>query len=178
MNEDTYFHPDPSLDLVLTRQTEVSPELVWKAWTTPDLLMQWFCPKPWKVSDCTIDLRPGGRFWTVMESPEGEKFPGDACYLEVVENRRLVWTSALLPGYRPKVSAGAESGVDMFSFTAVIELAPYGLGTTYTATVIHADEEARRKHEGMGFEGGWGTAFSQLVELMSMPFRVPSEPAW
>jgi uncharacterized protein YndB with AHSA1/START domain len=167
MNEDTHFHTDPSLDLVLIRQTNVSPELVWKAWTTPDLLMQWFCPKPWKVSECKIDLRPGGRFWTVMESPEGEQFPGDACYLEVVENRRLVWTSALLPGYRPKLPVGAESGMDMFSFTAIIEFQPNGSGTTYTATVIHADEAARKRHEGMGFESGWGTAFDQLVELMS-----------
>jgi len=167
MNDNARFHPDPSLDLVLVRHSQVSPELVWKAWTTPSLLMQWFCPKPWKVSDCKIDLRPGGRFWTVMESPAGEKSPGDACYLEVIENRRLVWTNTLLPGYRPKVLNAAGNGMDIFPFTAVIEIEPNGSGSTYTATVIHADEESRKKHEGMGFEIGWGLAFDQLVELMS-----------
>ncbi len=66
------FRPDPSLDLVLTRKTHVPVELVWKALVTSELLMQWFCPQPWKVSECSIDLGPGGRFDIVMESPEGE----------------------------------------------------------------------------------------------------------
>jgi uncharacterized protein YndB with AHSA1/START domain len=158
---------DPSLDLVLIRHTDVPIELVWKALTTPELLMQWFCPRPWKISECRMDLRPGGEFYTVMESPEGEQFPGSACNLEVVENRRWVWTSALLPGYRPNEKHGGDSGTDMFNFTAVIELEPNGTGTTYKATAIHAKEAARKQHEEMGFEGGWGTAFGQMVELMS-----------
>ena len=54
--------PDPKLDLVLEREIDVPVDLVWKAWTTPSHLRQWFCPKPWTVSDCTIDLRPGGAF--------------------------------------------------------------------------------------------------------------------
>ncbi len=48
------------------RFVEVPKELVWKAWTPPEHLMQWF----WKTTDCEIDLRPGGLFRTVMQSPE------------------------------------------------------------------------------------------------------------
>ncbi len=166
MNESTTFTPDPSLDLVLVRQTHVPVELVWKAWTTPALLMQWFCPRPWKVVDCKLDLRPGGQFYTVMESPEGDQFPGNGCILEVVENRKFVWTSGLLPGYRPKVSVPSSENAD-FDFTAMVQFEPNEGGTTYTATVIHGDPEAKAKHQAMGFEGGWGAAFDQLVELMS-----------
>ncbi len=106
------WQPDPELDLVLERVVDVPPELVWKAWTEPKHLMPWFCPKPWTVTACDIDLRPGGRFYTVMCSPEGEEFPNEGCYLEVVPNERLVWTDALLTGYRPATSV--EEGVAHF----------------------------------------------------------------
>jgi uncharacterized protein YndB with AHSA1/START domain len=154
-------HPDldPRLDLVLEREIDVPRELVWKAWTTPEHLKQWFTPKPWQTVDCKIDLRPGGTFYTVMRSPEGEEFPGSGCYLEVVENEKLVWTSALLPGYRP-------SSEDGLSFTAVIMLESHGNGTKYTAIAMHKDEKNRGDHESMGFYDGWGTALDQLVALV------------
>ncbi len=167
MNSPHLFPVDPALDLVLERTAPVSPDLVWKAWTTPELLVQWFCPKPWSVSECDIDLRPGGRFFTVMQSPEGEKYPGESCYLEVVPGRRLVWTSAMDPGFRPKLPTDNDSGTDSFFFTAIIEMEPTETGCSYRATVKHAFPADREKHEAMGFHDGWGTVFDQLVELMS-----------
>ena len=95
------WQPDPKRDLVLERVVDVRRELVWAAWTQPEHLKKWFTPAPWSVAECDIDLRPGGVFRVVMQSPEGEKFPSTGCYLEVVPNERLVWTDALLPGFRP-----------------------------------------------------------------------------
>ena len=141
---------------------DVPKELVWRAWTEPKHLTPWFCPLPWKTIDCEIDLRPGGLFRTVMLSPEGKQFPSTGCYLEVIKNARLVWTSALLPGFRP-VFSSSTSTVD-FPFTAMLEFATQGNGTKYTATVIHADEAGRQKHVDMGFHEGWGTALDQLIE--------------
>jgi uncharacterized protein YndB with AHSA1/START domain len=146
--------PDPTLDLVLERDIDVPRPLVWKAWTTPEHVKQWFAPKPWSVSECVIDLRPGGVFRTVMRSPEGDTYPGDGCVLEVVPNERLVWTDALLPGYRPAPEP---------FFTAMIELRDSGGGTRYVATAIHRDAEGRKRHEDMGFLDGWGMALDQLV---------------
>ena len=51
--------PDPKLDLVLERVVDVPPHLVWEAWTQPEHLKKWFCPRPWKTIDCEMDLRPG-----------------------------------------------------------------------------------------------------------------------
>lgn len=152
---------NPQLDLSFERVVDVKPELVWKAWTTAEYLMKWFTPAPWKTVHCEIDLRPGGMFHTVMESPEGQRHPNTGCYLEVVPHRRLIWTGALLPGYRP-----ANLSADVpFVFTAVIELEPHGTGTRYTATVMHSTEDGRARHEAMGFHHGWGKALDQLVAL-------------
>ena len=146
--------PDPKLDLVLARVIDVPPELVWAAWTRPEHLSRWFTPAPWSVADCEIDLRPGGLFRTVMRSPAGQDFPNVGCYLEIVPNRRLVWTDLLLPGYRP-----AEQGL----LTAIVTLEPQGDGTRYTAIAMHRDEAGRKQHEAMGFREGWGKALDQLV---------------
>ena len=151
--------PDPRLDLVLERVVDVPPKLVWAAWTTPEYIKKWFTPAPWQTVDCEIDLRPGGIFRTVMRSPEGREFPNAGCYLEVVENEKLVWTAALGPGYRPQNVPGLPV------FTAVILLEPHGAGTKYTAIAIHGDAEAAKKHADMGFHDGWGKALDQLVAL-------------
>lgn len=148
--------PDPALDLVLERVIDVPPRAVWAAWTTPDLLRRWFCPLPWTVSDCEIDLRPGGMFRTTMRSPEGKEFPNLGCWLEIVPERRLVWTDTLLPGFRP--------GPHPF-ITAVITMEPQGTGTRYAAMALHRDAAEMKRHEEMGFREGWGAALEQLVAL-------------
>lgn len=149
--------PDPELDLVLERIVPVPPDLVWKAWTEPEHLKQWFVPKPWTIAEVELDLRPGGVFRTVMQSPEGERFDNPGCYLEVVEGKRLVFTDALQPGFRPSR--------DPF-FTAVVTIEPHGEGTRYVAVAMHRDAEGRLKHEDMGFHDGWGTCLDQMVELI------------
>ena len=151
------------LDLKLERIVDVPRRLVWEAWTQPKHLMQWFCPKPWSVSDCEIDLRPGGIFSTTMRSPEGVAFPNVGCYLEIVENEKLVWTDALLPGYRP--TATPQSGAGLL-FTAILLLGDAGSGTKYTAIAKHRDSADRKKHEEMGFHDGWSTVLDQLVEVV------------
>jgi Uncharacterized conserved protein len=164
MNQ-SIIRPNPKFDLVLQRVVDVPPELVWAAWTQPEHVKQWFTPKPWQTVDCEIDLRPGGMFRTTMRSPEGEDMPNIGCYLEIVPNQKLVWTSALQPGFRP-LHVPVGTGCHGMLFTAVISMEPHGSGAAYTAIAIHPDEESRRKHEEMGFHQGWGTALDQLVAVM------------
>jgi uncharacterized protein YndB with AHSA1/START domain len=148
---------DPTLDLVLERVVDVPPEKVWAAWTKPEHIEKWFTPAPWKTSDVVVELRPGGAFKSRMTGPEGQSFENAGCFLEIVENRRLVWTDCLRPGFRPSQAP---------FFTAVIEIEPHGSGTKYRAIARHADAEGREKHEKMGFHHGWGIALDQLVALM------------
>ena len=159
--------PDPRLDLTLERIVDISPARVWAAWTEPEHLKNWFTPAPWKTVDCEIDLRAGGIFRTVMRSPEGQEFPNVGCYLEVIENEKLVWTNALVPGFRPANPSVAEiADCGAIIFTAAILLEPHGNGTKYTALAMHKDEEGCKKHQEMGFHDGWGKALDQLVAHM------------
>ena len=159
------YQPNAKLDLTFERIVNVPKELVWRAWTQPQLIKQWFTPVPWQTVACEIDLRPGGMFRTVMRSPEGQDFPNLGCYLEVRENEKLVWTNAMLPGFRPvPPSAKADASVE-FLFSAMIELKSVANSTQYTATVIHANEAGCKQHAAMGFHEGWGKALDQLVEL-------------
>lgn len=147
---------DPALDLVLQRVVPVPPRLVWKAWTEPEHLMKWFCPAPWRVIECDLQLWPGGRSFTLMAGPDGERIPSEGCYLEVVPERRLVFTDALTAGFRPAAEP---------FFTGIISLEPEGTGTRYTAVARHGKPEGKLQHEKMGFHEGWGAALDQLVAL-------------
>jgi uncharacterized protein YndB with AHSA1/START domain len=159
------FTPNPELDLVLERTVPVSPERVWAAWTEPELILQWFTPAPWKTVECDIDLRRGGRSNVTMESPEGERFPNNGCYLEVEPGRLLVFTSVMGEGFRPITPANGAEGLP---FTGRIEIAPApDGGTRYRAIAIHADPDSCERHRAMGFHDGWGAALDQLVALMS-----------
>src|SRR5215217_5841216 len=144
-------------DLVLERVVDVPPSKVWEAWTTPEILMKWFTPDPWKTVSCRMDLVPGGATETVMESPEGQQFPNSGCILEVVPGRKLVFTDALKAGFRPSENP---------FMTAVVEIIPEGNGTRYRATAMHKDEETKKKHEEMGFHEGWGAALDQMVAVI------------
>jgi uncharacterized protein YndB with AHSA1/START domain len=86
--------PPSDRDLVLTRLIDAPREKVFRAWTDPDLLKQWFAPLPYTTPVTEIDVRPGGTSFIVMRSPEGNDMPLRGVYLEVVPNERLVFTDA------------------------------------------------------------------------------------
>ena len=149
---------DPKLDLIQTWDVAVPRSVLWKGWTEPALLKKWFCPKPWNVTECEIDLTPGGVFRTVMQGPNGEGHTTDGCYLEIVPERKLVWTMLLLPGYRPAPKP-------FLPVTSIVTFDDHGAGTRYTAHILHPDEETKVKHAEMGFPQGWSIALDQLVSM-------------
>jgi uncharacterized protein YndB with AHSA1/START domain len=147
---------DPARDLVFERRVAATPKQLWACWTQPALLEQWFCPKPWRATDAEIDARPGGRFNCIIRGPDGEEMPNRGCFLEVVPERRMVWTDAMEEGFRPRAEP---------FMSGVITFEPDGDGTLYRAVVFHANAETKAKHEAMGFHDGWGAAAAQLEEL-------------
>lgn len=149
--------PDPKHVLTLDRTLDAPAARLWRCWTEPDLLKQWFCPKPWYVSDATIDLAPGGAFFTVMNGPDGERFENADVVLAFEPQRRLVTTDAFLLGWIPS---------DKAFMTAHVTFKDAGDDRTrYVARAMHWNEETLRQHEEMGFFDGWGAAADQLEEL-------------
>lgn len=145
-----------SRDLVLTRLIDAPRDKVWRCWTEPELMMQWFAPKPWTTAAAALDVRAGGVTAITMRSPEGEEFPSSGVYLEVVPNERLVFTDAFTDAWTPS---------DKPFFTCVLTFDEEDGKTRYTARARHWREEDREAHEKMGFHEGWGQCADQLEEL-------------
>lgn len=149
---------DESLDLILTRELKAPCEKLWRAWTEPELLIQWWSPRPWTTKVKHLDLHPGGAFELVMISPDGEHHASPGAFLHIEQGRSIVFTSALQSGWRPVHKP-------FLPMTATITMEDHENGSRYTAHVQHDGKETRDKHEEMGFFDGWGTCISQLEEL-------------
>lgn len=144
-------------ELVLELTLDAPREKLYRCWTEPELLRQWFAPRPWTVVNVDHDLRPGGRANFVMRSPDGEDFPNEGVFLEIKPNEKIVITDAFTEGWKP---AGKP-------FMAVeVTFADQGGGKTgYRAVARHWTEEAKREHEAMGFHEGWKQCAQQLEQL-------------
>lgn len=69
------------------REFDANPELVWQAWTTAELLDQWWGPRPWRAETKTMDFREGGCWHYAMVGPEGEKHWSRADYVAIVKEK-------------------------------------------------------------------------------------------
>lgn len=145
-------------DLVLTRLINAPREKVFKAWTDPELLKQWFAPLPWTTPSVQVDVRPGGANTVVMRDPNGQDFPNSGVYLEVVKNERLVFTDAYTKAWEPSQKP---------FMTVILTFEDEGGKTRYTARVRHWTVEDREAHEKMGFHRGWGQCADQLEALVA-----------
>jgi uncharacterized protein YndB with AHSA1/START domain len=143
-------------DLILTRMIDAPREKVFRAWTDPELLKQWFAPLPWTIASVAMELRPGGSSLIVMRSPEGDEFPNPGLFLEVVANEKIVFTDAYTKAWQPSEKP---------FMTAVITFEDHAGKTQYTARVQHWTIADREAHETMGFHEGWSACTEQLAAL-------------
>lgn len=148
----------PDETTLLTRCELAAPRAaVWRCWTEPDLLKQWFCPKPWSVAEADLDLRPGGRMNVVMAGPGGERIPMAGVWLEIAEGERLTFTDSFTEGFRPAPEPF------MTGFVRFEDSDDGGTRMTWGAR--HATAAATEKHLEMGYEAGWQAAAAQLEAL-------------
>ncbi|MGZ5904619.1 MAG: SRPBCC family protein [Reyranella sp.] len=145
-------------ELVLTRLIDAPREKLYRAWTDPTLLKQWFAPLPYTTPMAELDVRPGGSAFIVMRGPDGKDLPNHGVYLEVVPNQRLVSTDAYTKAWEP-------SEKPFMTLTLTFE--DEGGKTRYTACVRHWTVADREAHEKMGFHQGWGICADQLTALVA-----------
>ncbi|HWD27602.1 MAG TPA: SRPBCC family protein [Rhizomicrobium sp.] len=143
-------------ELCITRLIDAPRHAVYRCWSEPELMKQWFAPKPFTTPKVELDLRPGGGSLIVMTTPEGQEMPNRGQYLEVVPDERIVFTDAYVGDWIP-------SGKPFM--TGILTFADEGGKTRYTARVRHWTAEDKAQHEQMGFETGWGICADQLEAL-------------
>jgi uncharacterized protein YndB with AHSA1/START domain len=133
-------------------------EKVYRAWTDPELLKQWFAPLPYITPVAELDVRPGGANFIVMRGPDGKDLPNHGVYLEVVPNERLVFSDAYVKAWEPS---------DKPFMTVILTFEDEAGKTRYTARVRHWSVADRETHENMGFHRGWGLCADQLSALVA-----------
>lgn len=143
-------------DMLLTRMFDAPRELVWKAWTDPKHLMQWFGPHGFTNPVCEVDMRPGGVWRHVMRGPDGTDYPMIAVFREVVVPERLVFVS-----YVP----GREN--PLFEILNVVTFIEQDGKTKLTikAQVLKSTPEAAPMLAGM--ETGWSQSLEHLTAILA-----------
>jgi uncharacterized protein YndB with AHSA1/START domain len=143
--------------LVLTRTIDVAADKLYRCWTDPELLKQWFAPLPYTTPFAELDVRPGGSNKITMRGPDGVDMPNSGVYLEVVPGKKLVFTDAFTEAWVPSEKP---------FFTATITFDDLGGGRTrYTARAAHWTVEDAKAHAEMGFHEGWGLCADQMAAL-------------
>lgn len=150
--------PEP-LELSVTRHIAAPVDTVWRIAT--ERMVDYWCPRPWRVEIVEQQWRAGGRSAMVMHGPNGETMPQEGVFLEVTPGVRFVFTDAFASGWRPQGPF----------IVGIVELAAEDGGTRYTATARHWTAEACEQHRAMGFEQGWRTVADQLAELAEADAR-------
>lgn len=144
--------------LSLTRLIDAPRTRVFRAWTEPELLKQWWGPHGMTTPECEMQLWVGGLFRTLMQAPDGTQYPTQGVFLEILAPQRIVFTDAFGPGWVPSPKA---------FMTAVVQLDDEHGKTRYTASAWHWSEADRLAHENMGFHEGWGQSLDRLVSLVT-----------
>ena len=129
----------------------------------PGISGKWWAAQAYETPEVELDLVPGGIFRMRMTGPDGfdTGTGGAGCVLDVVDGERVVWTSALGPGWRPNSPGPADCGGFLFTAIITFEDAPGGK-TLYRAIAKHKDGQDAETHAKMGFHEGWGTCADQL----------------
>ena len=163
-----HFKVNPKLDLVFERFIDAPRHLVWEALTTPEHVKEWYMPRQFgTVVNCEMDVRPGGVFSIDIGTADGQQFPNLGCFLEVVPNERLVWTSMLFPGFRPAVFYD-------IPVTAIVTMESVGSGTRYIFTALHRNEADLEANRTSGWKQGTEIALDQLVAHVNSLRQVAS----
>ncbi len=156
MNENDMAEGKLDTELVLTRIIDAPPEKLFRAWTEPELLKQWYAPLPWITPVAELDVKPGGTNFIVMRSPNGEEYRNPGVYLEVVKNKVLVFTDAYTAAWVPSEKPW---------LTVILTFEDEDGKTRYTVRARHWSAADREQHEKMGFYEGWGITTDQLAAL-------------
>ncbi len=138
-------------EIVCTRVYDASPELVWKAWTRPELITNWWGPYGFKTTTSEMDVRPGGVWRHVMHGPDGRNYDNEVVYVEVVKHERLVYDHVSPPPFRTTATFKAQGDKTEMCMHMVFETAALS-------------EKAAREHRAVE---GLQQTMARLVDMLA-----------
>ncbi|MFB6364131.1 SRPBCC family protein [Paenibacillus elgii] len=109
-------------EIISSREFDVPRELVFRAWTTPDLLARWWGPHGFTNTFHECDIRPGGTWRFTMHGPDGTDYPNHNVFVEIVPLERIVLDH--LSGHEFRVTAAFENleGCTKFTFRQLFKI--------------------------------------------------------
>ena len=143
-------------ELVITRIFDAPRELVFKAWTDPRHVAQWWGPKGFTNPVCEMDLRPGGALRIVMRAPDGAEHPMKGVFREIVEPERLVFTN---------IAVDAQGNTLLEGLT-IVTFAEHGGKTKLTLQTSAAGVAAEAAQMLAGMEQGWTESLDRLEDRL------------
>ena len=149
--------------ILIEREFDAPKQLVYRAWTTPELVRQWWHAKRGEVTVAEIDLRVGGRWRWVMVTPDGFEVGFHGEYREIVPDERLV-TTEVYEGIPVPEGESEEGALNTLTLTEADGR------TTLSLLVQHASQESRDMHINSGMEDGLQDALD-LVEELAVSLR-------
>lgn len=138
--------------IVITREFDAPRHLVYRAWTTPELIKRWWSGNRGDVTSAEVDLRVGGTWRYVMVAHGGFEVAFHGEYTEIIPNERIVATEVY------------EGAPDAPAVTTVT-LEEQDGRTTLTMLVQHESEQARDMHINSGMEGGMQEGMDKLEQV-------------
>ncbi len=164
LTKETRYTVDRSVNkIVVEREFEAPPELVWRAWSEPALLDQWWAPKPWKAITKTMDFRSGGHWLYYMEGPDGARHYCRADFTLVEPGKKFIGDDSFCD----------EQGVTQpeppgMHWEAVFQSS--GTGTRVTVEIRFASPADLDKIVEMGFKEGFAAAHGNLDQLLKKTY--------
>ncbi|MEH1841538.1 MAG: SRPBCC domain-containing protein [Nostoc sp.] len=149
-------------DIIITRILKAPRSLVFKAWTDPKHIAQWWGPKGFTTQVREMDLRPGGKWRYVMIGPDGTQYPVKGVFREIIPFEKIVTSDEFDQGFEKVVNVDLPKGIVV---TAVFE--DLDGNTKLTLQIMHESIEDRRRHEQMGVIEGWNSTFDCLDEFLA-----------
>lgn len=144
-------------EFVITRVFDAPRELVFKAWTDPAYVAQWWGPRGFSNPVCELDVRPGGAMLIHMQGPDGVTIPNKGVYREIVAPERIVLTTTAFED---------ADGNPQLEVLNTITFAELGAGTKLTlrAVIVKATHAVAASLAEM--EEGWGQSLDRLAESL------------
>jgi uncharacterized protein YndB with AHSA1/START domain len=153
-------------ELVITRILDAPRELVWKAWTEPELMMQWWAPKNFTAPSIKLDLRVGGEYLSCMRSPEGKDYWSKGTYKEIVPGQRLVLTNSFADEKGNIVPATYYGMSPEFPLESIVTVTLDENGGRTKLTLRYDDVSSIPQSDLSDMQQGWNEMLDKLADFL------------